>query len=152
VGGGEVFRREVAGRTVRFEVGGLWGSGNALAERDTVYGPDPNVWNTWNGAGLVGPDADTILDRATALWATLTVAEFLDRYEGMDDCALWTGEEVLGIGCDDACVAIGKRCGDAAQADCDAICPELPRTQVDCLRLDDTCDPESCAIEAEAID
>lgn len=100
----------------------------------------------------MGPLANLALDRETALWATLSYGEFLDRYADVADCLLWTGEELLGMGCDDACDAVGERCGDAAAADCAALCPTLPRAQVECLTLDDTCDPETCAVEAEPIE
>jgi hypothetical protein len=143
-----VFRREVDGETFRFSVYGLWGSGNVVTERDLLPASTNNAYTMWDGHALFGPPerAEIVVERVPALVADLPLSEFLDRYGWLaEDCAVWEGEEELGLACGETCAHVAELC-DAYDIElCATECAEWPRSITDCLLGTDTCpDNEAC--------
>ena len=62
---------------MRFDAGGLWGSGNVLIER---YGDDPAGYSTWEGHALWGANRPGTLERFGGLVFTLTGRQFIDQF------------------------------------------------------------------------
>jgi hypothetical protein len=132
-----VFYRAIEGTEYRFEVRGLWGSGNTISERSLTWIGAETVYNMWSGKGLVGPRAGQYIDKYPALWGTMGLAEFRDRHREIAgvDCQYWAGEELLGFDCEAACGNLGDVCGDASmETHCLTMCGNLPRHATDCLQ------------------
>lgn len=131
---------------------GLWGSGNAMFERELQYTGEETVYEMWTGSGILGPREGVVLERLDALWGRTRWSEFVARYAYLPpaQCKVFRGEEVLGIGCDEACAAVEASCEDPAMAElCRSVCAELPRSLTTCLaNLDASCDFEACAVGA----
>jgi hypothetical protein len=147
-----VFRRDsLDGSPHRFDVAGLWGSGNTIIERDLRLQGGGTVYSMWDGRALLGPGRPGAIERYPALVATIALIDHLDRYADLsgDQCGVWLGDEELGIGCDEACADIGERCADRAEAECLVICAEWPRSIADCVTAAGTCDDLAACNEEE---
>lgn len=141
--GGDVFRRELDGESVRFDVAGLWGSANTVTPRAEHARDDYTVYTTWDGHALLGPGRPGRLDALGLLVQYPTLAGFLDRYGVLgEDCDAWLGDEELGIGCEAACTHRLQVCGEGDMGECLRDCATQPRAWSDCLTLADTCDQQ----------
>jgi len=147
LGGGDVFRREVDGEVFRFSLIGLWGSGNAVTERELLPTGTNNAYTMWDGHALFGPPdrADLSMEKYPALIADLPRQEFLDRYGFLgDDCLVWTGEEELGVDCEPTCAHVADVCDDAYDAQsCLEQCAGWPRAISECMATATTCPDET---------
>jgi len=145
-----VFYREIEGTSYRFEVRGLWGSGNTISERELLWKGEETVYNMWNGKGIVGPRTGEYVDKYPALWGTLSLTEFLDRHRDMAgvDCAYWAGEELKGFDCEAACGNLEAVCGGGIGSTCMNGCDTLPRYATDCMIGLDSCEgwSEKCRV------
>jgi hypothetical protein len=143
IAGGDVFHREVDGRSVRFDVAGLWGSANTVTPREEHVRGDYTVYTTWDGHALLGPGRPGAIEPLGVLVDYPTLAEFLERYTPLgSDCSVWLGDEELGVGCDDACAHRGQVCGEVDASQCLRECEDQPRAWSDCLSLAETCDEQ----------
>lgn len=126
-----MFRRvSPDGAVVSFDVAGLWGSGNTVGVRDG----DGTVYSMWDGHALFGPGRPGAIERYPLLISVLGASDFLDRHGGLGDrCAMWAGEEVLGVGCDVACLHAVEACGQRPPDECITPCAGVPRAVVECL-------------------
>lgn len=137
-----MFRREVDGVTYRFSVFGLWGSGNVVTERELIQDGANNAYTMWDGHALFGPPerAGLAVEKYPALVADLSRAEFLERYGWLDEeCLVWTGEEELGMGCEETCAHLANLCADDDVASCLQECAGWPRAISDCMSTAETC-------------
>ena len=135
--GGDVFRREIDGVSYHYEVGGLWGSGNTVTERELMPTGENTIYNMWNGEGITGPRTGEFIDKYPALWGTADLGRFVDRYGWLDEeCQVWVGEEALSEQCLEVCEYIGGLCGGSTEETC------LEK----CSRIDD--DVAECALDA----
>ena len=117
-----MFRREIDGVSHYFETAGLWGSGNTVTERALIETGENTVYTSWTGEGLVGPRTGEFLDKYPALWGTLTLGEFIDRYGWLGtECKVWLGAEDK----TEACEAV---CGHLGDGDHDVIVLAVPDT------------------------
>lgn len=133
----------------RFEVAGLWGGGNTLTERSLLYEGTNTVYTTWDGTGLLGPNEGVAaLEKYNAIWGVLTWQAFYERYDYLADehCAAWTGQEELGIGCEESCTRFVGMCNNIDAPQCMKACNRWPRTLVSCLDNLAECDMARCDI------
>jgi len=138
-----VFRREVDGEPMRFNVFGLWGSGNVVTERDLIPTGENTAYSMWDGHPLFGPSTES-LEKVPILLDDIPLFEMLDRYSFLtgNDCLVWTGDEVLGIECESSCDNLVEVCGERERESCLESCPGWPRAVSDCIANIRTCEEE----------
>jgi hypothetical protein len=136
-----VYRREVTDKPARYQVVGLWGGANVLAEQQELFtGGDYTAWSMWDGHALFGPRRPGGLEHFPGLLEIVSLGEFLDRYrEGAETCEVWSKEEVLGRDCKDACQNAGQVCPELSREACMGVCANEPRSIADCTILADSC-------------
>lgn len=126
---------------------GLWGGGSTFTERALKWTGENTVYSTWTQEGLLGPRRGERLELAAAIWGISTWGEFLDRMgHGADTCEAWIGDEVLGVGCEEACTRVEGECAGSFGAPCRPTCERLQRHFVDCLANVPDCDFEQCQL------
>ncbi len=123
---------------------GLWGGGATFTERELRWTGENTVYSTWTQEGLLGPRRGERLELAPALWGITTWGAFLDRHGDAATCAVWDGEEILGVGCEQACRRIARDCPERLARPCRDVCTQLPRHFVDCMRDVPACDFRQC--------
>lgn len=134
---------------VQFDVVGVWGSGNVVADRAARLAGDAYTgWTMWDGHALFGPgrDAGVALERFPALFGFVSATTFQQRYarEPGVTCEFWAGEEVLGQGCDAACAHLAATCGERDEQLCLADCAGWPASLVACTANVTTCAEDTC--------
>jgi hypothetical protein len=144
LGGGDVFRREINGEPVRFNVFGLWGSGNVVTERHLLPTGTNTAYSMWDGHPLFGPGTES-LEKVPILLDDLPLSEVLDRYSFLsgEDCLVWTGEEVVGIDCESACDNLAELCGPGEREACLEECAGWPRAIRDCIETIGSCEAQT---------
>lgn len=131
------------GSLQRYDIGGIWGGGNVVVERDArlAMNPEATVFTLWDGHAIAGEGRPGSLERYPALVAVLETSEFLERYRSLGAaCEVWLGDEVVGQGCDAACADLDTRCPSLAVADCQRACEGWPRAIADCMASRDSCE------------
>lgn len=123
---------------------GLWGGGSTFTERELKWTGENTVYSTWTQEGLLGPRRGERLELAAAIWGITTFEAYLERYAQADTCEVWLGDEVLGVGCDEACRRIDEECPERLGQPCEPVCSLLQRHFVDCLRDVPRCDFREC--------
>jgi hypothetical protein len=144
-----VYRREGGEKPARYQVVGLWGSANVLAEQETLFrGEELTGWTMWDGHALFGPRRPSQLERFPGLLELLPVEEFLSRYaEKAETCEVWTKEELLGRDCRAACKQASRVCPEFDRMVCMGACVNQPRSIADCTRLADSCQDVSYCLD-----
>lgn len=147
--GGDVFRRDSQdGSPFRYDVAGLWGSGNTITERRLRLLGEGTVYTMWDGHALEGPGRPgAVIERYPALVATIPLATHLERYADLpgDGCLVWSGDEELGVDCDAACADHALRCDERTEAECLVACEGWPRSISTCIEAAQSCDEmETC--------
>ena len=102
----------------------------------------------WDGRGIKGPRRDQYIEKYPALWGTMSLIEFLMRYSNVDDCEIFTGEEIIDTseGCEAACANLGLLCttNPNIEQTCLRNCSSMMQAQIDCLAALTSCDTGSC--------
>jgi hypothetical protein len=139
-----VFRREIVdGEAERYSVVGLWGSGNVVGDRSGLAAGEVTAYSMWDGHALFGPGRPGRIEKFPALVSVLDGQTFRDRYDPLGDrCEVWEGEEVLGIGCLEACASVVDVCPSRSPDACLQDCRELPAVLVECIAAARTCTGE----------
>ncbi len=136
-----MFRREIDGVSHYFESAGLWGSGNTLTERALIETGENTLYTSWTGEGLAGPRRGEFLDKYPALWGTLSLGEFIDRYEWLGtECKVWLRSEQEIDACEAVCEHLGELCNEEAQEQCLDKCGLFTAEGMTCLEEASTCD------------
>ena len=117
-----------------------------MTERELKWEDRNTVYNTWDARGLTGPRRNLYLDKYPALWGRIEWWEFKDRYAYLEpeNCQVYTGTEILGEGCDDACARVGEVCPLDDRLDCESECRYYPRSITDCLSNLTDCNTALC--------
>ena len=91
--GGDVFRRDSQdGSPFRYDVAGLWGSGNTITERRLRLLGEGTVYSMWDGHALQGPGRPgAVVERYPALVATIPLSTHLERYADLPGDACLVG-------------------------------------------------------------
>jgi hypothetical protein len=137
-----VYRRAGGDEPVRYQVVGLWGSANVLAEQDELFrGEELTAWTMWDGHALFGPRRPSQLERFPGLLEILEIEEFIARYaDNAETCEVWSREEHMGGNCKEACKQAGWACPQVKRELCMGICIQQPRSIADCTQLAGSCE------------
>lgn len=138
-----MFRRTIDGTVHRFDVAGLWGSGNVISEREGLFDGLSTAYSMWDGHALFGPRRPGVVEKYPALLGTISLREFIERFSALGPtCEVFSGAETLGIGCEAACEAQVGLCPGRTSAECLLECAGWPRAITDCLAVSGECDDD----------